>query len=861
MPSWLHTAPLEILCLICRHIPPHDVVSLASVDKTTCNRLALSSPFREDKRLIPFDYFHPDPHAYTNAHLWADIFTDNFSSSAVARRSFRPGVNGFATQLIYYSRVLRWIRRFPLDSMKFGSCSDPFEDTCLELIFLLLVEDDGKNMCQLESAGAYEYCQAWLRAKLYAKNNEGRWIDSWPREDRYASYALWSLWLLTSHDRIANEHPQDSVLLKDLVFRFSFASYLYPMVYAPLSRYNLPLGTPGDAPFTAGNNATPHPSIANAVLNYPPYRSPSSNHPRSNTAPSQIPYYGSVLSWTPPLATSAAKLLYLCRTFPAGMHPGLPATRQQLLAQRSQAAAQAIANNPVLGVLYELTQIHGVPMVRWMMDNDQLPPDVSSLPGVHQAMHDLASITGVLGFHPSEAIGLTVPYINMVNAHREAPFPFRGGWNEDGVDPRNRRWSKLEARDPTAPLPPPREIRHLGLPYECSSVSSIHDSLFWRLSLCGDPWKQDRGISSLLRPEDLQNLHMSTSLRDRSNRIMPGRPFRPGLLNGLFQGVWMYTPEHWLQNSYRQNTFDVRPIGENITAGVSPQSMHMVFYARFQEHHQLLQSNNLTVPFTCDARVFPRNVVQPGQASNPLEAFADSINPGDEWAIDEGGMNAFLPDRFRAEPTTSNGHMGMLFGWGPRGIPSPDRCTEYETFIDGQPSSHSPALCPGCGEVRDYSDHLEMQRQHIEDLYSSVGMTPPSHSPSHFSPCDGIRDIVITGETDLEIGQNWHHYHFLGRIRMWDGLVCILRIPKNMAAGHHTQLFYGYHESDTNFVGGWRLVNGNRLNHHVAFPHIYNPAGGLSGDGLIGNGGAGVLGDGMRVVQEGPFVMAKVVEE
>jgi len=67
--------------------------------------------------------------------------------------------------------------------------------------------------------------------------------------------------------------------------------------------------------------------------------------------------------------------------------------------------------------------------------------------------------------------------------------------------------------------------------------------------------------------------------------------------------------------------------------------------------------------------------------------------------------------------------------------------------------------------------------------------------------CDGILDIVLVGEvrslparflvcrlrarshphhhsqTDLRHGQAWHHYRFYGRIREWDGLVALIRVP------------------------------------------------------------------------------------
>lgn len=202
MSSRLHRTPLEILCLIARQAAagsPTDAMNLARVDKAMFNLLALSSPFRGISRGAVFDSEHPNPVCFTHPQLWADIFHDNFSSSAVKRRSFEPGVDGFACQLVQYCQTLNHLKHFPRDTLQFGPALDPFEDRCLEVIFLMLIECDGKNTWQLERVGAYEYCKAWLFAKLYDLDENGHWVVDWPRDDRYATYAVWNTWLLTTH--------------------------------------------------------------------------------------------------------------------------------------------------------------------------------------------------------------------------------------------------------------------------------------------------------------------------------------------------------------------------------------------------------------------------------------------------------------------------------------------------------------------------------------------------------------------------------------------------------------------------------------------------------------------------------------
>lgn len=145
----------------------------------------------------------------------------------------------------------------------------------------------------------------------------------------------------------------------------------------------------------------------------------------------------------------------------------------------------------------------------------------------------------------------------------------------------------------------------------------------------------------------------------------------------------------------------------------------------------------------------------------PMSVFGASINPGAEWTIDEGGMNAFMPEHFRCEAKAANERPVLQVAWGPPGRPSPDRLTEYETFVPNVPSSHDPELCTGCQERKMYTDHVEQQRKDSEAAFDSMGMGrraskdhgTSSHSPLKPSPCDGIMDIIITGDTDLEYGQ------------------------------------------------------------------------------------------------------------
>lgn len=94
--------------------------------------------------------------------------------------------------------------------------------------------------------------------------------------------------------------------------------------------------------------------------------------------------------------------------------------------------------------------------------------------------------------------------------------------------------------------------------------------------------------------------------------------------------------------------------------------------------------------------------------------------------------------------------------------------------------------------------------------------------------CNGVLDIALVGEvspvypsipilptqlisqTDFKHGQAWNHYKFYGRVREWDGLVALVRIPAHQhphpTHGLGVWVFSGYIVGGHNFVGTWRAL-------------------------------------------------------
>ncbi|KAI0312088.1 hypothetical protein OF83DRAFT_691072 [Amylostereum chailletii] len=77
------------------------------------------------------------------------------------------------------------------------------------------------------------------------------------------------------------------------------------------------------------------------------------------------------------------------------------------------------------------------------------------------------------------------------------------------------------------------------------------------------------------------------------------------------------------------------------------------------------------------------------------------------------------------------------------------------------------------------------------------------------SDSDGLQDIVFTGETDTDHGLAWGRYTFLGRVRAWDGLIALVRIPADPQVRAARWVFRGYLHGGTVFAGSWRAMTMN----------------------------------------------------
>ncbi|RDX46801.1 hypothetical protein OH76DRAFT_1442743 [Lentinus brumalis] len=93
----------------------------------------------------------------------------------------------------------------------------------------------------------------------------------------------------------------------------------------------------------------------------------------------------------------------------------------------------------------------------------------------------------------------------------------------------------------------------------------------------------------------------------------------------------------------------------------------------------------------------------------------------------------------------------------------------------------------------------EMMSDGLSDYYEDDPFT---------RDCTGVQDIIITGETLPRHGEAWHHYRFYGRVRQWDGLIVLVRVPTHFPGAGKT-IFRGYVVGNRNFVGSWRSYADN----------------------------------------------------
>ncbi|KAK0490365.1 hypothetical protein IW261DRAFT_1325342 [Armillaria novae-zelandiae] len=151
--------------------------------------------------------------------------------------------------------------------------------------------------------------------------------------------------------------------------------------------------------------------------------------------------------------------------------------------------------------------------------------------------------------------------------------------------------------------------------------------------------------------------------------------------------------------------------------------------------------------------------------------------------FDQGLRNAYFPDTVTTD-SFKNTYDGASVRVNCGG-------KEYVYHKLGGPQ-HDPESCMDC----------EMREKQAMPVWSEEGH-PADVVP--LPPCTGVQDVIVTGSTDDRHGQAWNHYSYYGRVRHWDGMIGILRIPRDRSLGNW--FFYGYIVGGKNFVGNWKMTH------------------------------------------------------
>ncbi|TFY66405.1 hypothetical protein EVG20_g4681 [Dentipellis fragilis] len=423
--------------------------------------------------------------------------------------------------------------------------------------------------------------------------------------------------------------------------------------------------------------------------------------------------------------------------------------------------------------LVSLVSVHGpFPMYRSSQDRDHVfsltyynhmlhlvpPPLPSAAKLLYFSRREMIELQGPPGMPVDRTAANLIPNfrgptqedLHDVNSHKGARFVPRGDWDWKSQLTSDER---MREEDGTS---------HWGVgdSPKLLATSALWDNDWERLNNCWDPWS---------RPP------------------LKGPVYTPGTLSGLWQGRMLVPDEGgYLGLVPRANFPD--GFGE-----MSPFMSTWPIFMRLKEYH-------------C---VSPQVPVQHG---------GDPDDP-----LDDGIRNAWFPTVQMLE----NNDKCIVMDTN-----HDDFRTEHELYIEGRPNSHSQDTCHICGgssgmmsqvapssyqdpelqTMQIDADVDEPQHADFEDLFEyaglggSSGLESSEDGDEYEASCSGIRDIIFTGETDPKHGTAWGRFTFLGRVRPWDGLVALVRLPGGRAdqPGRTRWVFRGYIHYGQALVGSWR---------------------------------------------------------
>ncbi|KAA1467168.1 hypothetical protein DENSPDRAFT_832150 [Dentipellis sp. KUC8613] len=738
---------------------------------------------------------HPD-HKH-NPHFGAVLFRNTFDHAAPIRRLFDDCVatSGFAAEFIRRIRVLKRIRRYTLPLYQVSRLdlnTHIVED--LWTTFLMLLEHDGFNRPALRGARA----QTWLW--MIVRERQHTTLFGHDDADvEIAGLVMSCIWMLTTEQELRRESVQTRMAVNMLLQRFHQSEHLYPTYHFPPTHAYLPLRlhSPWSATQSGSSSELVHPlrgvpaglfsgewtaDEGDAVGELPAMQAEGEpmavlgredgdrgdmeggdpqpegpgargefdeHHPYLHlTAPVRalpFPYFTheeDLRLWmaVPPVMPAVISLgaarttIGIRHQLQAAHHAPAPAPTPGPVAA-PQPALQPAANlgagpGPAVPAPTPVVAAQGPPLATPTPVVFAPPGSPPPPPGGPFFASDVFIPDAGGQPHPDHGVSITSPYfaptqmpasLEAVNAAIERFIRVASVRFDTGLDGVQR----------------PVAVEDNGAEV---TASMMRDEDWNRLMKCTEPLSVCRNPGCGRRvegagredgqgrdgPEDALMVdadHAEPQGEDAEDEdedlddVL--RVFKPGSLAGTWDGFISTTP---------------RPVAGQHHPGLA----HHPLSIRLREYHLLDNRHGTGLPYGRD-----------DEWVDEMEQHPEHVEPENEG--EEGGdglANAWLPHGI---------HIRVLED----GIEIYDRNTESTySYAEWRPRGHAPKA--------NYSARWEQRRR--ESLTSLFG-------ESDIEDRNGINDILLVGETPIRASALGTQFAYVGRVRSWDGLVCMLRFP------------------------------------------------------------------------------------
>ncbi|KAF9055743.1 hypothetical protein BJ165DRAFT_441283 [Panaeolus papilionaceus] len=260
-------------------------------------------------------------HALSSNAFLAKVCRLKLDVSAIERRAFKPADAHLASHLVKSFRMIKQLRRkftartylphyLPSDMPSLCDDDELRDVDILPELYLLRLDSDGKNYAQLEYAGIRDFVRDFVLNRLY---DDAELNDGWPLENAQNSCALWLMWMFTLKEDLHKETPEERESIVRKILPYCTLTHRYAASEAPPNHFHLPLlphlrshqhPLVHQLPTSSSDPSLSPPPLKNRLV-YPHYLS-FSRAPVFN-------YFNADFALSPPLASIAAKLLFVAR--------------------------------------------------------------------------------------------------------------------------------------------------------------------------------------------------------------------------------------------------------------------------------------------------------------------------------------------------------------------------------------------------------------------------------------------------------------------------------------------------------------------------------------------------------------------